>query len=278
MINAVIELGDRRVHEVMVPRIAMVAMPATATFDEAIDDDRRARPQPDPGLRRVDRRDHRHPLREGPAAVPDATRPARARTSATLLRTPVFVPGVDDGRRPAPRVPAAEGPHRDRPRRVRRDGRPRHDRGPARGDRRRDPGRVRRRGADGRPAVRRRGAGRRAGGRRRPRATSSTRRSGSRTRTSTTRSAGSSTTASAACPSPGDRVDVDGLTLTVEIDRRPAGRQGARRRASARRRGADAGRRRAPDVAEPDGPHALRASGAPPPLERRPRRPQPVRR
>ena len=39
---------------------------------------------------------------------------------------------------------------------------------------------------------------------------------GSRTRTSTTPSAGSSTTASAACPKPGDQVEVDGLTLTVE--------------------------------------------------------------
>jgi CBS domain containing-hemolysin-like protein len=37
MINAVIELGDRRLHEVMTPRIAIVALPATATFDEAID-------------------------------------------------------------------------------------------------------------------------------------------------------------------------------------------------------------------------------------------------
>jgi putative hemolysin len=37
MINAVIELGNRRVHEVMVPRIAMAAMQATATFGEAID-------------------------------------------------------------------------------------------------------------------------------------------------------------------------------------------------------------------------------------------------
>jgi putative hemolysin len=37
MINAVIELGSRRVHEVMVPRIAMAAMEATATFDEAIE-------------------------------------------------------------------------------------------------------------------------------------------------------------------------------------------------------------------------------------------------
>jgi putative hemolysin len=37
MINAVIELGSRRVHEVMVPRTAIVGLPASATFDEAID-------------------------------------------------------------------------------------------------------------------------------------------------------------------------------------------------------------------------------------------------
>ncbi|MDQ6794279.1 MAG: hemolysin family protein [Chloroflexota bacterium] len=37
MINAVIELGDRRVHEVMVPRTAIVALPAAATLEEAID-------------------------------------------------------------------------------------------------------------------------------------------------------------------------------------------------------------------------------------------------
>jgi len=36
MIHAVIELGERRVHEVMVPRIAMAAVPASATIDEAI--------------------------------------------------------------------------------------------------------------------------------------------------------------------------------------------------------------------------------------------------
>jgi magnesium and cobalt exporter, CNNM family len=35
MINAVIELGTRRVHEVMVPRIAMVTLPVTASFEEA---------------------------------------------------------------------------------------------------------------------------------------------------------------------------------------------------------------------------------------------------
>jgi putative hemolysin len=37
MINAVIELGNRRLHEVMVPRTAIVALPATSSFDEAID-------------------------------------------------------------------------------------------------------------------------------------------------------------------------------------------------------------------------------------------------
>jgi putative hemolysin len=37
MINAVIELGSRRLHEVMVPRIDMVALPVTATYEEAVD-------------------------------------------------------------------------------------------------------------------------------------------------------------------------------------------------------------------------------------------------
>ena len=37
MIHAVIELGEGRVHEVMVPRIAIVGLPATASLEEAID-------------------------------------------------------------------------------------------------------------------------------------------------------------------------------------------------------------------------------------------------
>jgi putative hemolysin len=37
MIHAVIELGDQRIHEVMVPRIAMVTLDASETSDEAID-------------------------------------------------------------------------------------------------------------------------------------------------------------------------------------------------------------------------------------------------
>ena len=37
MIQAVIELGDQRIHEVMVPRIAMVTLSASATLEDAID-------------------------------------------------------------------------------------------------------------------------------------------------------------------------------------------------------------------------------------------------
>jgi putative hemolysin len=37
MINAVIELGERRLHEVMVPRIAIAGLAASATLEEAID-------------------------------------------------------------------------------------------------------------------------------------------------------------------------------------------------------------------------------------------------
>jgi CBS domain containing-hemolysin-like protein len=37
MISAVIELGERRLHEVMVPRTDMTALPVTAGIDEAID-------------------------------------------------------------------------------------------------------------------------------------------------------------------------------------------------------------------------------------------------
>jgi len=37
MINSIIELGERRLHEVMIPRIAIVSLPASTTLDEAID-------------------------------------------------------------------------------------------------------------------------------------------------------------------------------------------------------------------------------------------------
>ncbi|HEX3428347.1 MAG TPA: hemolysin family protein [Candidatus Limnocylindrales bacterium] len=37
MINSIIELGERRLHEVMIPRIAIVALPASASLEETID-------------------------------------------------------------------------------------------------------------------------------------------------------------------------------------------------------------------------------------------------
>ena len=89
----------------------------------------------------------------------------------------------------------------------------------------------------GRPARRRPGTDRRPGLGRRPELDrASTSRSRSRTTTSTTRSAGSCSTGIGGVPTPGDAVDVDGLRLTVEIDRRPAGRQGAGRARAARGR------------------------------------------
>jgi putative hemolysin len=98
MINAVIELGDRRIHEVMVPRIAITALPATATFDQAID-------------KVIDEGHSRVPVYENsvdevvgilyakdllPFLKADADRRPELRM---LLRTPVFVPesmSIDD--------------------------------------------------------------------------------------------------------------------------------------------------------------------------------------
>jgi len=91
MINAVIELGDRRLHEVMVPRIAIVALPASSTFDEAID-------------RIIDEGHSRVPVYETSVdevvgilyakdLLPFLKSSVDSRpTLRTLLRTPVFVP------------------------------------------------------------------------------------------------------------------------------------------------------------------------------------------
>ena len=81
MIHAVIELGDQRIHEVMVPRTAMVASPPSATLERGDRYGHRRRTQPDPGLRGDDRRDRRDPVRQGPAALPEGLRRASARRS-----------------------------------------------------------------------------------------------------------------------------------------------------------------------------------------------------
>jgi len=91
MINAVIELGDRRLHEVMVPRIAIVALPASSTFDEAVD-------------RIIEEGHSRLPVYETSVdevvgilyakdLLPFLKSSADARPNMrTMLRTPVFVP------------------------------------------------------------------------------------------------------------------------------------------------------------------------------------------
>ena len=98
MINAVIELGGRRIHEVMVPRIAMAALPASSTFDEAIDtiiEEGHSRvpvyeTSVDEVVGILYAKDLLPFLKSTAAARPDLR---------TLLRTPVFVPesmSVDD--------------------------------------------------------------------------------------------------------------------------------------------------------------------------------------
>ncbi len=98
MINAVIELGERRLHEVMVPRIAIVGLSASATLEEAID-------------RVVDEGHSRIPVYEetidevvGILYAKDLL-PILKQASGprpilrSLLRTPVFVPesmSIDD--------------------------------------------------------------------------------------------------------------------------------------------------------------------------------------
>ncbi len=97
MINAVIELGDRRLHEVMVPRTAIVALPTEATFDEAIDTI-------------IDQGHSRVPVYESSVdevvgilyakdLLPFLKSTAHRPVLRDLLRTPVFVPesmSIDD--------------------------------------------------------------------------------------------------------------------------------------------------------------------------------------
>ena len=98
MINAVIELGDRRLHEVMVPRIAIVALTAEATFDDAIDT------VIDEGHSRVPVYENSMDEVIGILYAKDLLPFLKSEVSQrphlrTLLRTPVFVPesmSIDD--------------------------------------------------------------------------------------------------------------------------------------------------------------------------------------
>jgi putative hemolysin len=98
MIHAVIELGEQRVHEVMVPRTSMVTLPGTVSFEEAIETFVRE------GHSRVPVFDHSVDEIVGilyaKDLLPFLIRPNDERPELrTLLRTPVFVPesmSVDD--------------------------------------------------------------------------------------------------------------------------------------------------------------------------------------
>jgi putative hemolysin len=91
MIQAVIELGDRRVHEVMVPRTSIVALPSSASLTEIIDkvvEEGHSRipvfnESVDEIIGILYAKDLLPFLKEGPSARPNLR---------SLLRTPVFVP------------------------------------------------------------------------------------------------------------------------------------------------------------------------------------------
>ena len=87
MIQAVIELGDQRVHEVMVPRIAMVSLPAGATLEEAIDTVIEEGHSRIPVYEETIDEIVGHPVREGPAAVPQGLgRPSGRRSARSCGR------------------------------------------------------------------------------------------------------------------------------------------------------------------------------------------------
>ena len=226
MISAVIELGERRVHEVMVPRTDMTALPVTASMDEAIDTFIQRGPQPHPGLQEVDRRDRRRALRQGPAAVPQGRR--QKPDLRKLLRAPLFVPesmSIDDllhklqGRKVHLAIvldeyggTAGMVTIEDLLEEIVGDIQDEYD-------------------VEEPMTVRLSDDEARVDGRARSTtwpSCSTWTWAGSRTPTSTTRSAGSSTTASAAFRGPATRSSwpSSGLTLTVETDRRPPRGQG----------------------------------------------------
>jgi putative hemolysin len=97
MIGAVLELGERRVHEVMVPRTDMVALPVDATLDETVDTIVRE------GHSRIpvyeDAIDNVVGILYAKDLLPYLKRPDPAPDMRKLLRAPLFVPEsmpVDD--------------------------------------------------------------------------------------------------------------------------------------------------------------------------------------
>ena len=114
--------------------------------------DRRERVHAHPRVRRLARQHGRPRLHQGRAA---AAREAPAGGAAEDPAPRAFRAGDQEGRGAAERAAEAPHPHGARHRRARLGDRPRHPRGPPRGDRGRDPGRIRLGGASGRAAARR---------------------------------------------------------------------------------------------------------------------------
>ena len=198
----------------MVPRIAMVTLPATATLDEAIDT------VIEEGHSRIpvyeDRIDEIVGILYAKDLLPflkgsvDERRPLRS-----LLRTPVFVPEsmtVDDLlhelQRRKVHLAIVLDEYGGTAGLVTIEDLLEEIVG-------RDPGRVRRRGADDRPADRRRGAGRRPGVGRRPAELFDTS-LGLEDEDEYDTVGGLIYHRIGGVPKPGDQVQIDGLTLTVE--------------------------------------------------------------
>ena len=76
MIGGILELGERRVHEVMVARVDMVALKVDAALGEIVETIVSEGHSRYPGLRRQYRQHRGHALREGPVAVPGRGGPA----------------------------------------------------------------------------------------------------------------------------------------------------------------------------------------------------------
>ena len=208
LLRSIVDFRETLVREVMTPRPDIVAIDVSASIE---------------ALRQLFREQQysRVPVYDGTldnilgfafvkdlVRQPDEAPPSLARAAAAgPLRA-----RDQEGAGAARGVPARPRAERHRRRRVRRHRRPGHARGSARGDCRRNPRRVRRRGrADRRRGpgrVRRQRQGRRlgAGAAVRHRASSGP---------DSTRSAATCWRRSAACPTKGERVDVDGLAVEV---------------------------------------------------------------
>ena len=150
MLYAVFDFADKEVSDVMVPRpevVALVDRDATRGVPRGPRSSRRTRATRSTAARST------RSSGSSTCATSSAPRSRPAASSTSISRSCSVPPHIVPETRTWPRsfgLPAHEGAHGDRRRRVRGDGGHRDARGPARGDRRRDRGRVRPPGRVGR--------------------------------------------------------------------------------------------------------------------------------